>query len=72
MRIRGTVKWWSEAKGYGFLTPDDGTEDVFCHFTGIRATGNGRRNLTEGQSIEFDVIRGAKGDQASDVAAVSA
>jgi CspA family cold shock protein len=61
----GTVKWFSSEKGYGFITPDDGGADVFVHFSGIQ--GAGYRNLEEGQKVEYEVTKGPKGDQASDV-----
>jgi CspA family cold shock protein len=61
----GTVKWFSSEKGYGFITPDDGGADVFVHFSGIQ--GAGYRNLEEGQKVEFEVTKGPKGDQASNV-----
>lgn len=64
----GTVKWFSSEKGYGFITPDDGGADVFVHFSGIR--GSGYRNLEEGQKVEYEVTKGPKGDQASDVRVV--
>lgn len=62
---RGTVKWWSEEKGYGFITPEDGGDDVFVHFSGI--AGEGRRDLADGQSVEFDTEPGRKGLQATGV-----
>lgn len=58
----GTVKWFSEQKGFGFITPDDGGKDVFVHFSGI--DGKGRRNLAEGERVSFTVVKGPKGDQA--------
>ena len=61
----GTVKWFSSEKGDGFMTPDDGGADVFVHFSGIQ--GAGYRNLEEGQKVEYEVTKGPKGDQASDV-----
>jgi CspA family cold shock protein len=61
----GTVKWFSSEKGYGFITPDDGGADVFVHYSGIR--GGGYRNLDEGQKVEYEVTKGPKGDQASEV-----
>jgi len=61
----GKVKWFSEAKGYGFISTDEG-KDIFVHYTAIR--GDGRRNLYEGQDVEFEVVEGPKGPQASDVA----
>lgn len=61
---RGTVKWFDDAKGYGFITRPDG-EDLFVHFSSIR--GSGFRSLQEGQEVEFDVERGPKGLQATNV-----
>ena len=61
----GTVKWFNDAKGYGFITPDDGGEDLFAHFSAIQM--NGFRTLTEGQRVEFEVAAGDKGDQARNV-----
>ena len=62
---RGTVKWFSPEKGYGFIPPDDGSKDVFVHYTAI--VGEGYRNLQEGQKVEFEVTQGQKGPQASNV-----
>ena len=61
----GTVKWFSAEKGFGFITPDDGTADVFVHFSAI--SGEGYRNLEENQKVEYDVSQGQKGPQASNV-----
>ena len=61
----GTVKWFNESKGYGFITPDDGSPDVFVHFSAI--SGEGFRTLTEGQKVTFDVEKGPKGLQAAHV-----
>ena len=61
----GTVKWFSDEKGYGFITPDDGSKDVFVHFSNI--SGEGFRSLSEGAKVEFEVTEGAKGPQATDV-----
>jgi CspA family cold shock protein len=61
----GAVKWFSPEKGFGFITPDDGSADVFVHFSAI--TGEGYRNLEENQKVEFDVSQGQKGPQASNV-----
>ena len=62
---RGTVKWFSDQKGYGFVTPDDGSKDVFVHHTAIQ--GEGFKSLQEGQTIEFEVTQGPKGPQATNV-----
>ena len=67
----GTVKWFDAAKGYGFITPDDGRGDLFVHFSAISDTG-GYRTLDEGQRVEFEVTQGPKGDQADNVRAASA
>ncbi len=61
----GTVKWFNDAKGCGFITQDDGGEDVFCHHTASQAEGF--RSLAEGQKVTFDVTRGPKGLQAANV-----
>ena len=61
----GTVKWFNESKGYGFITPQDGGKDVFVHHSAI--TGTGFKTLTEGQRVTFDVKQGPKGLQAVDV-----
>ncbi len=60
----GTVKWFNDSKGYGFITPDDG-EDVFVHFSEIE--GDGFRSLSEGMKVEFEVTQGPKGKKASRV-----
>jgi CspA family cold shock protein len=65
-RTKGTVKWFSAEKGYGFISREDG-DDVFVHFSAIE--GDGYRNLEEGQAVEFEVIQGPKGLQASGVQA---
>jgi CspA family cold shock protein len=62
--LRGTVKWFSDEKGYGFISREGG-EDVFVHFTGI--VGEGFRSLAEGQVVEFEVTQGRKGPQATNV-----
>ena len=64
---KGTVKWFNDAKGYGFIRCDDGTE-VFVHYSAIR--GSGFRSLKEGQAVEFEVKQGPKGMQADDVTAI--
>lgn len=61
----GIVKWFNDAKGYGFIAPADGSGDVFVHFTSIQA--DGFRSLSEGQNVVFEVIEGPKGPQASNV-----
>jgi cold shock protein len=61
----GTVKWFNATKGFGFITPDDGSADVFAHFSSI--DGSGYRELTEGQKVDFDVEQGPKGPQAKRV-----
>ena len=66
----GSVKWFSPEKGFGFITPDDGSADVFVHFSAI--TGEVYRNLEENQKVEFDVSQGPKGPQASNVRPVMA
>ena len=60
-----TVKWFNESKGYGFIAPSDGSDDVFVHFSAINASGF--RTLAEGQSVRFEVERGPKGLQARNV-----
>ncbi len=61
----GTVKWFNDSKGYGFISPDDGSKDVFVHHSGI--SGSGFKSLTEGAKVEFEVQEGPKGPQASNV-----
>ena len=61
----GTVKWFSTEKGYGFIRPDDGSEDVFVHHTGI--SGEGFKSLEEGDKVSYEVTEGRKGLQATNV-----
>lgn len=61
----GTVKWFNESKGYGFITPSDGTPDVFVHFSVIE--GDGFKTLSEGQTVQFEMQRSEKGPQATRV-----
>ncbi len=61
----GTVKWFNSEKGFGFIAPDDGSADVFAHFSAI--TGDGYRNLEENQKVEYDAARGPKGLQAENI-----
>ena len=61
----GNVKWFNESKGFGFITPDDGSKDVFVHFSAI--SSEGFRTLAEGQKVTYDVENGPKGPQAANV-----
>jgi len=65
----GTVKWFDAAKGFGFITPEDGSKDVFVHHSAIK-TGGGYATLNEGQRVSFDVERGPKGPSAKNVTPV--
>jgi cold shock protein len=65
---QGTVKWFNGDKGFGFITPDDGSKDVFVHFSEI--SGSGYRTLEENQRVSFEVTQGAKGPQATGVTAI--
>jgi CspA family cold shock protein len=65
MSTIGTVKWFNESKGYGFISPKDGGDDVFVHFRSI--IGNGFKTLTEGQTVSYEIENGPKGPQASQV-----
>ena len=61
----GTVKWFNDAKGYGFITPDDGGEDLFAHFSAIKM--DGFKTLKQGQRVTFDLKEGEKGKQADNI-----
>ena len=63
----GTVKWFNDAKGFGFVTPDDGSADLFAHFSAINMSGF--KSLKEGQRVTYEVTQGPKGKQASDIQA---
>ena len=67
-REMGTVKWFNNARGYGFITRGEGSDDVFVHYRNIR--GDGYRSLNEGQPVEFSILEGDKGLQAEDVECV--
>ena len=69
MRTSGTVKWFNDAKGFGFITPADGSKDCFVHHSAIQA--NGFKSLAEGDQVEFDVGQGAKGPSAENVTKIN-
>jgi CspA family cold shock protein len=65
MRTTGTVKWFNDSKGFGFITPEGSDKDCFVHYSAI--TGTGFRTLTEGENVEFDLVEGQKGPAAENV-----
>ena len=67
MPITGTVKWFNDSKGFGFVTRDDGEKDVFVHHSAIQDGGEGFKSLAEGERVEFDVVQGDKGPRAESV-----
>ncbi|HET6228634.1 MAG TPA: cold-shock protein [Longimicrobiaceae bacterium] len=69
MRTTGTVKWFNDAKGFGFITPEDGQKDCFVHYSGI--AGSGFKSLAEGDRVEFDLVQGEKGPAAENVSRVA-
>jgi CspA family cold shock protein len=68
-RSTGTVKWFNDAKGFGFITPEAGAKDCFVHYSAIQ--GNGFKSLVEGDRVEFDLVDGAKGPAAENVTKVA-
>ena len=65
----GTVKWFNDAKGFGFITPSDGSKDVFVHFSALQ--GDGFKSLADGAQVEYDLAQGDKGPQAQNVRVIS-
>jgi CspA family cold shock protein len=69
MRTTGTVKWFNDAKGFGFITPENGAKDCFVHHSAIQA--DGYKSLAEGERVEFDTVQGAKGPAAENVVRIT-
>jgi CspA family cold shock protein len=69
MRTTGTVKWFNDAKGFGFITPENGEKDCFVHYSAI--SGDGFKTLAEGDRVEFDMVEGSKGPAAENVTRAS-
>ena len=67
--VEGTIKWFSDEKGFGFITPEGGKNDVFVHFSALQ--GEGFKSLAEGQRVSFDITQGPKGEQAANVVKLS-
>jgi CspA family cold shock protein len=68
MRTKGTVKWFNDTKGFGFITPEGGAKDCFVHHSAI--TGNGFKSLAEGETVEFEIVQDTKGPRAANVVKV--
>ena len=69
MRITGKVKWFNDSKGFGFITPEDGSKDCFVHHSAIQ--GSGFKSLAEGDRVEYDIVQGKKGPAASNVVKIA-